>query len=167
MMKKVAGAIALSTSILCISILCTSPAHAGSAAIQRFEPDSMARIVSAQNGKPFVLMIWSLDCEYCLASMKALAEEKRRRGGLHIVTLATDPVDDPESVALMRKKLHSTGLAGNAWAFGSAPAEQLRYAIDPKWHGEKPRSYWFNARGERVAYSGVITAETIARLAAR
>jgi hypothetical protein len=41
------------------------------------------------------------------------------------------------------------------------PPERLRYAIDRSWHGEKPRSYWFNARGERVAYSGVITAAVI------
>jgi hypothetical protein len=55
----------------------------------------------------------------------------------------------------------------NAWAFGSTPPEQLRYVIDPKWHGEKPRSYWFNARGEKIAYSGVLTPATIQKLSSR
>jgi hypothetical protein len=29
-----------------------------------------------------------------------------------------------------------------------------------------PRSYWFNARGERTAYSGTITPAVIARMSA-
>ncbi|MFC7514537.1 hypothetical protein ACFQUU_05930 [Herbaspirillum sp. GCM10030257] len=135
--------------------------------IQPFEANTMKRIVDTQKGKPFVLVVWSLDCEYCQASLKNLAEEKRKRKDLHVVTLSTDPLGDPQAVALMKKKLESTGMSSNAWAYGDAPPEQLRYAIDPKWHGEMPRSYWFNARGERVAYSGLITAEIIAKLAAR
>lgn len=146
---------------LMLSALCVHAAPA----IQPFEPDGMARIVASQKGKPFVLIVWSLDCEYCQVSMKNLAQEKRKRKNLNVVTLATDSVEDPYAVALMKKKLASVGMSGNAWAFGAAPPEQLRYAIDPKWHGEKPRSYWFNARGESVAYSGVITGTTIAKLA--
>lgn len=151
---------------LALSLVISGPATA-QATILRFEPDGMERIVASQNGRPFVLLVWSLDCEFCLASMKNLAQEKRTRKGFNVVTLTTDPIDDPASMALVRKKLSATGLAANAWAFGLAPPEQLRYAIDPKWLGEKPRSYWFNANGERVAYSGLITAATIARFADR
>lgn len=133
--------------------------------IRAFDPDGMTRIVASQKGKPFVLVVWSLDCVYCQASMKNLAQEKRRRKDFSVVTLSTDPVDDAQAVALMNRRLASVGLSSNAWAFGAAPPEQLRYAIDPAWYGEKPRSYWFNARGERVAYSGLITAEVIAKLA--
>lgn len=142
--------------------------HAAGAApsIQPFEPDGMARIVASQKGKPFVLLVWSLDCEYCQVSMKNLAQERRRKS-LNVVTLSTDTLDDPQSVVLMQKRLAAAGLGANAWTFGAAPPEQLRYAIDPRWHGEKPRSYWFDARGERVAYSGVITAEIIAKFSGR
>jgi len=136
-------------------------------AIQPFEADSMVRLVDSQKGKAFVLVVWSLDCEYCQVSLKNLAEEKRKRKDLHIVTLATDPIGEPQAAALIKKKLESAGMKNDAWAYGDAPPEQLRYAIDPKWHGEMPRSYWFNARGERVAYSGVITAETIDKFTAR
>lgn len=131
--------------------------------IQSFESDGMAKIIADQKGRPFMLLVWSLDCEFCLASMKNLAQVRGKHKALNIVTLATDSVEDPEALALMKKRLASTGLTANAWAFGAAPPEQLRYAIDPKWHGEKPRSYWFNARGERSAYSGLITAATIDR----
>jgi hypothetical protein len=155
------------SALWCLAtIRAIAPATAAEA-IQPFGANSMERIVATQKGKSFVLVIWSLDCEYCQASLKNLAEEKRKRKDLRIVTLSTDSLGDPQAVALMKKKLDSTGMSNNAWAYGDGPPEQLRYAIDPKWHGEMPRSYWFNARGERVAYSGVITAETIAKLAAR
>jgi hypothetical protein len=150
----------------CAVLLWAFATHAATA-IQPFEPDSLARIVASQKGKPFVLIVWSLDCEYCQASLKTLAQEKRKRKDLNVVTLATDSLADAQAAALVRQKLQAAGMTRNAWAFGDAPAEQLRYAIDPKWHGEMPRSYWFNERGEPIAYSGVITAETIVKLSAR
>ena len=143
------------------------PAAAGEPAahaLRPFEPDSLSRLVAQQQGKPFVLVLWSLDCEYCLASLKTLGQEKRLRKNLRVVTLSTDAAADPELAPLMRQRLAAFGLPGHAWAYGDAPSEQLRYMIDPKWRGEKPRSYWFNARGERVAHSGVITAAIIDRL---
>lgn len=132
-------------------------------AFQPFGPDGMERIVASQKGKSFVLVIWSLDCAYCQASLTTLAQEKGKHKNLRIVTLTTDSLADAEAVPLMMKKLEAAGMAGNAWAFGTAPAEQLRYAVDPKWRGELPRSYWFNAQGKSVAYSGVITPEVIAK----
>ncbi|MGH8808200.1 MAG: TlpA family protein disulfide reductase [Noviherbaspirillum sp.] len=161
MTKKWAG-----TAVLCLSALSALSAH-GAPAIQPFEPDGMARIIASQKGRPFVLVVWSLDCTYCQASLKTLAEEKRKRKDLKVVTLSTDSATDVHAAAQMKRKLASVGMSADAWAYGDAPPEQLRYAIDPKWHGEKPRSYWFSARGESVAYSGVITPATVAKLTAR
>ena len=140
------------------------PAVAAAAGLQSFETDTFTRIVEKQKGKSFVLLVWSLDCEFCQASLKTLSEEKRKRKDLNIVTVSTDAVDDPQAASLMQKRLVSLNLIANAWAFGSAPPEQLRYAIDPKWHGEMPRSYWFNARGKKMAYSGMLTPTVIDRL---
>lgn len=154
-MKKLSGLLA--------GALLTLVTHTASA-LQAFEPDGISRIVASQKGKPFVLVVWSLDCEYCHVSMNNLAQEKRKRKNLNIVTLSTDSLQDAQAVSLMKKRLQAVGMRSNAWAFGNAGPEQLRFAVDPKWHGEKPRSYWFNARGESVAYSGAITAETIAKL---
>lgn len=136
-------------------------------AVAPFEADSLARIVRAHAGKPFVLILWSLDCVYCQASLNALAEQQRSHPELDIVTLSTDGVGDPQTDALVEQRLRKLALTGNAWGFGAAPAEQLRYAIDPKWHGEMPRSYWFDAQGRRTPHSGVLTPATIDKLAAR
>lgn len=147
------------------SRLTGAPASAGVAnanLIEPFETNSLSQVVERQKGKPFVLMLWSLDCEYCQTSLKTLAQARRK--GLRVVTLATDSMDDPQALALMQQRLAALGMRANAWAFGAAPAEQLRYTIDPKWHGEMPRSYWFNARGDKVAHSGVLTPELIGKL---
>ena len=133
--------------------------------LQAFEPDSLVRILEKQKGKPFVLILWSLDCEYCQASLQVLSREKRRDKNLRVVTLSTDPAGDAQAAALMRKRLASLGMASDAWAFGAAPAEQLRYVVDPRWHGEMPRSYWFDAQGGKVAYSGVLTPLALKKLA--
>jgi hypothetical protein len=132
--------------------------------LHRFEPGSMERIVASMKGKPFVLVVWSLDCEFCHTSLETLARERQKRKDLEVVTISTDPADDPTLGPMMKARLTSLGMAGHAWAFGSLPPERLRYAIDPKWYGEKPRSYWFDARGERTAYSGIITRDVISRL---
>lgn len=156
-MNKVILATVVST--LCLMQL--GPALA-SEPVSAFGPDSFRQIVASRQGKPFVVLLWSLDCAYCTPSFEALGNAKRKYG-LDIVTIATDPAGDLEIARLIGKKLSPHGLTENAWAFGSVPEERLRYIIDPKWHGELPRSYWFDRDGKVTAYSGVVTKETAAR----
>lgn len=154
----------LVTYIVSTAFLLSSVAAQAGTSLQSFEPESFAHIVDKQKAKPFVMIVWSLDCEFCQASLKTLAAEKRKRKDLNIVTVSTDNAGDSQSVDLMQKRLLALQMTSDAWAFGSAPSEQLRYVIDPKWHGEMPRSYWFNAKGEKIAYSGVLTSAAIEKL---
>lgn len=146
--------------------LLSGPAMAGGM-LTPFEPDSLPRIVEQHKGKPFMLFIWSLDCVYCQASLDTMSAAQTGKKPLTIVTLSTDAADDAQAVAAMEKRLRGLRMTRNAWAFGSASPEKLKYALDPKWHGEKPRSYWYNARGERIAYSGVLTRDLIEKLHAQ
>lgn len=145
-------------ALLLMLALCTSLAQAAPAAlaIRSFEADSMAAIEAAHRGKPFVVMVWSLDCAYCPAALAALGKQRE----LPVVTIATDAVEAhrKQIAAKLGPKLMKT----EAWAFGDAPPEQLRYALDPKWRGETPRSYWYDAKGVRTARSGPVTLERIA-----
>lgn len=124
--------------------------------IQSFQLDSFDLIKKHHAGKSFVVMVWSLDCAYCLDSFRAL-EQVRQKWKVDVVTIATDRVDDTETATLIGKKLRAGGLQSQAWAYGDVPADQLKYRIDSKWRGELPRSYWFDAQGKSVAHSGVIT----------
>lgn len=136
-------------------------------AIQPFEPGSLARIVAAQEGKSFVLVVWSLDCQFCQTSLDTLARARTKRKDLNVVTLSTDPATDPVLGPMMHKRLAALGMSDNAWAYGALSPERLRYAIDRNWRGEKPRSYWFDAQGKKTAYSGLITPAVIDKLFAK
>ena len=147
--------------LMCMLLLASLDA-AAQAGINAFGPDSFGQIAASAKGKPLVVMVWSLDCSYCEPSFAALAQAQRR--GVKVVTIATDSVDDDEAVTLIRQKLAGSGLHAETWAFGPAPVEQLRHAIDPRWRGEMPRSYWFDGKGGVRAYSGLITAERVASM---
>lgn len=129
--------------------------------VQEFMPDSYQRIVQQWQGKKFILLIWSLECEYCQASLKQLAQQQKKSPQLHVVTLTSDNINDPQIANAVKVRLSELGIKANAWGFGDLPIEQLRYAIDPKWHGEMPRSYWFLASGQKKALSGVVDAKTV------
>jgi len=136
-------------------------------AIRSFEADGMVRIHAAEAGRPFVLLAWSLDCSYCHASMKNLAAAE---AGLDfdIVTVAIESADDAGNASAISAATSQLGRRASNWAFGGQPAEQLRYQIDPQWHGELPRSYWFDAQGRCVtAQSGLITPAFIAEAGIR
>lgn len=158
--KRMIGLVLLMLAASVVSIASAAPA---APVMREFTPDSLQRIVADQKGKPFVLVVWSLDCVFCQTSLENLAAERRRGRDIRVVTLTTDYLGDEQLMEQSAKRLHALGFAGNAWAFGDESPERLRYALDPKWHGEKPRTYWFNAKGERTAYSGVVTAEQIGK----
>lgn len=147
-------------------VLSITAFSAGAVTVKSFEADSMGQIVEARKGKPFVVVLWSLDCEYCTASLETLARVRQQRQDLNVVTIATDAMEDPTLRLMIEKRLSKFGMTEDAWAFGGPP-ERLRYAIDRRWHGEMPRSYWFNAKGEKTLYSGVITPAVINKLYAR
>jgi hypothetical protein len=150
------------TGILAALLACGGAHAAGP--IRPLEADSFRQIVAAHEGKPFVVVVWALDCDYCGPSFEALARAQHQRK-LPVVAIATDRAGDAEATRYIEKKLQAAGLDAERWAFGGAPAEQLRFAIDPKWHGEMPRSYWFNGHGGVTAHSGVITKKLITELA--
>lgn len=150
-----------------LSLLCmVSGAARAALAIAPFQADSLSKIVTAHKGRPFLLLVWSLDCVFCKASMVELARQQRKGARLDVVTVATDSVNDSGTRTHLVERLRNAGLTSTNWAFGDAPAEQLRFAVDPKWHGELPRSYWYDAKGTRSAYSGTLTEQVISKYSA-
>ncbi|AMR80631.1 hypothetical protein [Cupriavidus nantongensis] len=119
-----------------------------------FESANAARIAASQQGKPFVLVVWSLDCVYCKRNFDAIGKLRARHPDLRVVTLATDSADASPQV---QKMLERVRLTRNAWVFGHEPQERLRYAVDPDWMGEMPRTYFYRADGQRQGVSGVIS----------
>ncbi|PWF47991.1 hypothetical protein [Massilia glaciei] len=172
-MKRVASGFAtgfatgLANFLCALALLAAGPASAAPAGIRQFDADSLGTLLATQKGQPFVLVLWSLDCPFCEASLRTLSKKMRADKNLRVVTLGTDTLSDPRNATLMEQRLAALGLAANAWALGAQPAEQLRYAVDRQWHGELPRSYWFGADGVGAAKSGLISARAVDRFLSR
>ena len=136
-------------------------ASSQAADIQEFKSASMNNLIQNQKGKAFVLVVWSLDCEFCQASLATLGNSRKTNKNVRVVTIGTDSLLDEQNASLMKQKLNGFGLLKDAWAFGEEAPERLRFSVDPKWHGEMPRSYWFGANGQSKALSGVIKTDEI------
>ncbi|PZX26814.1 conserved hypothetical protein, putative exported protein [Cupriavidus phytorum] len=149
--RQLLAAAAAATVTACALMLGT--AHAADR-VAVFESASAARIVASQHGKPFVLVVWSLDCVYCKRNFDALGKLRARHPDLRVVTLATDSAEASPQV---QQVLERVRLTRNAWVFGHEPQERLRYAVDPDWMGEMPRTYFYRADGQRQGVSGVIS----------
>jgi len=172
MMHPLAAA-AVASAVAILAAMAAAPANAAgvgsvatasAAGLKSFEPQSVEQIAAAHRGKPFVVLVWSMDCEFCQHSLDVLSKARAANPSFDIVTITTDPLSDAALAQTVKKRLSGIDLLSDAWSFGGLAPERLRYAIDPRWRGEKPRSYWYNAQGQRVAYSGVITAAVIDKL---
>jgi hypothetical protein len=128
-----------------------------STSIKPFDRDTLAQIEREHASKPFWLVLWDLECPYCMKSLSNLAAAQRSDPQLKVVTISTDPIDSAEQIAA---RLAQLGVRSEAYAFGDAPREALQYAIDATWLGEKPRAYRYGADGKRESISGVLQLPT-------
>ena len=127
--------------------------------IQDFGTQSFAQIKQQYAGKAFVLSLWSIDCAPCRVELKLLGELKKRDPNFPLVVISTDPIENREEAADI---LDDYGLKDiTSWMFADAFVERLRYSIDPTWHGELPRSYFFRADSSVESHSGVLTPEQL------
>lgn len=124
-----------------------------STSLAPFTRDTLAKIERRYAGSPFWLMLWDLECTYCMRSLRNLANAQRERPGLKVVTVATDSFEVAPQIT---RRLQELGVKSEAYAFAEGPPEALRYAIDTGWMGEKPRAYRYKADGSRESISGVI-----------
>ena len=124
-----------------------------------FTAGSLAEIKQSKEGKPFILMFWSLDCASCMKELDALSDAIRRHPDLNIVMISTDDESQREPVEAM---LDTHGLRQvESWIFADANTQRLRYEVDPSWFGELPRSYFYDAAHNRIAHSGALSAKHI------
>jgi hypothetical protein len=121
--------------------------------IKPFGRDTLASIERQYARSPFWLVLWDLECPYCMKSLSHLAAAQRTDPQLKVVTISTDPFQSGDEIGA---RLAQLGVRSDAYAFGDAPREALQYAIDPSWLGEKPRAYRYGPDGKREALSGVI-----------
>jgi thiol-disulfide isomerase/thioredoxin len=134
----------------------------GAAELRPFTADSLAAIKAQYAGRPFILSLWSVNwCGHCITELTMLgkvAAELDARGTQQKLPLVLVSTDTPESTPALQSTLKRLGLESvDSWVFDDAIPERVRYAVDPGWYGELPRTYLYNARHQREAVTGVLS----------
>jgi len=143
MRQRLCGSLALLLAL-------TLPAAAQE--LKPFVAGSIKEITAARQGKPFILGMWSLTCAHCREEFALLSGLVKKHPDLDLVLIATDTPEESEAISAT---LRLSGLGGaEAWVFADPFAERLRFEIDPKWHGELPRTYLYDPSHKAQAFSG-------------
>lgn len=126
-----------------------------------FANDSLKEITVAREGRPFLLVLWSVDCPSCLKELEDIGHLKSQFSADGLVLISTDNEDyaDEAQQILIRYGLTDV----DSWRFAGNFPERLRYQIDPNWYGELPRAYFYDANHERVGRSGALSPELLKR----
>lgn len=137
-------------------VLCLAATSAWAAGYAPFDATSVERIKRQHAGKPFVLAFWSITCEPCREEMHVWKAMRAKHPGVPIHLVAADPGTTPRELARFLAQ-HDPGTV-TRWSFADAFVERVRHSVDPKWRGELPRTYFFDADHRPLAHSGVISA---------
>jgi thiol-disulfide isomerase/thioredoxin len=140
--------------LLCLSL--ALPVFGGE--FKSFQPGSRAAIEQAHAGKPLVLAFWSLDCVYCPGEIRHFDVLARKHPEIALVLVN---VDGAEFKAEADKKLAELLPQGQTerWIFTGNDPDRLYFSVDRKWHGELPRSYFYDGKGGVQGRSGQVSTE--------
>lgn len=147
-------------SALCVFCLMMACAVRAEHAPRAFTAHSMQVIHAEQAGQPYVLALWSVYCEPCRDELALLGRFKAENPSLPVILVAADPPEDAPAIASILAQFELTGI--KHWSFADAFVEPLRYAIDPRWRGELPRTYLFDVDHNATAVAGRLDAEVLA-----
>ena len=138
-------------ALLSLFLLTAMPAWAAQE-IKPFVRGSIQKIVSARQGKPFIINFWSLSCTYCGDELAMLKNLSAKYPKLDLVLISTDTRGEEKQVYDMLAKFSLN--KAEAWVFAETYTERLYFEIDRKWQGELPRTYFFSAKNEIKSISG-------------
>lgn len=117
-----------------------------------FVSSSQQQILTAHQGKPFILALWSLSCVHCQEELAIFSELLKKHPEVDLILVSTD---SPEDSAALTAALQRHALwRAESWVFADNFTERLRYEIDRKWRGELPRTYFYGVDHSVEAVSG-------------
>ncbi len=143
--------------LLCCLTIFNVWAEPASATPQAFVSGSYKQLLANHTKQPFVLAIWSVNCVSCMKDMALLREIHQQNPTIKLILLAADDLSANEQIQTILAKLQLTDV--ESWVFADENDQKLRFEIDPKWYGEVPRTYFFDAAQKRTGVSGVLSKE--------
>ena len=127
------------------------------AAPAAFVSGSYQQILASNANRPFMLVVWSINCPSCLKDMELLSSIHKNRPELKMVMLAADDLSAAEQVQQILEKNQLSDIEN--WVYAEENTQKLQFEIDPKWYGELPRTYFFDKAHQRAGVSGVLSKE--------
>jgi thiol-disulfide isomerase/thioredoxin len=125
--------------LLACAMLLAAAVHADDGMLKPFQRGSAKAIVEARAGRPFILTFWSVECVHCRAELEQLAALSKAHPQLDVVLVSTDSVTASRAVSGVLRQYDLP--RAERWVFADDFTERLRFEVDPRWHGELPRSY--------------------------
>ncbi len=148
-------------SLLGCLLLWSITAQAETADFKPFVQGSAKALIEARAGKPFILAMWSVECVHCRAELAQLAALSKRYPKLDVVLVATDSLDArKEAEAILAQYPMARA---ERWIFADDFIERLRYEIDPRWHGELPRTYLHGPGKAVAAITGTLEPQRVVK----
>lgn len=138
--------------------LMTAALPVAAGALKPFDENSLAALKKEQAGRPFVVGFWSATCVPCREELRLWSEWSTRYPAIKVVLVSTDPPEEHAAAQRMADRYAGDNAGADLRAFASDYAERLRWSVDPAWHGEVPRTYFFDAAHCVTAKSGLVDA---------
>ena len=127
---------------------------------QPFVNSTLEQLQQKYQGKNWLMLLWSLDCPPCF---KELETVQQLHSGINKLPVVIVNVDSDSEIGAERisviEQFQLTSL--EHYYFVDGEVEKSRYQLDPNWHGELPRSYFFDASGQFRAKSGLVSKKLI------
>jgi len=148
----------------------STPAPALPTNVEPIDTAGLKELISKPKDKPLLVNFWATFCDPCRDEFPDLVKVDKdfRPKSLDFVTVSLDDESDikttvPQFLAQMKATMP-------AYLLDVRDPEPAINAVDPKWQGELPATFLYNAKGEIVfkAFGRVNTAalrEAIERLA--
>lgn len=142
----------LLTSLLSAALLMLAPHATAEMKLSDFKVESYKKIVTRYQDSSFLMVLWSVDCPPCIEELPTLGKFHQLYPKANLIMVSTDDEYHKDEI---QQLMHKHGLDDiNQWVFSGVPLQAMRYAIDPTWYGELPRSYFHHKQHKRQAKSG-------------
>ncbi|MEE9425753.1 MAG: redoxin domain-containing protein [Methylococcales bacterium] len=128
--------------------------QAESLTIQPFVKGSLANIKNQHQNKPFILIFWSESCSYCMKELAMFGELQKQYPNVDIVTVATDPFLEEETVKDVLK--HSQLELEQTWVFAEQFPERIYADVNKRWRGELPVTHFFDRNNQETRHMGIV-----------
>jgi hypothetical protein len=102
-------------------------------------------------GRRAIVHLWGLTCAPCIEELSRWAAFIERQPQARVVMIEVEPADPARIQAALRRAGVS---GGRQYVVQGFPDERWRYAVDPRWGGELPRTLLLEAAGAMRAFSG-------------